>query len=69
LATAVPAGPDRPIRDKTSLLRQLHQRVKTHKSELPDLPFYAYNVNNHFFKILIKKAEESHLKSHRQMGS
>jgi hypothetical protein len=69
LATAVPAGPDRPTRDKASLLKQLRQGVKIHKSELPDLPFYAHNVNNYSFKILIKKAEESHLKSHKQMDS
>jgi hypothetical protein len=69
LATAVPAGPDRLIRNKASLLKQLDQRVKIHKSELPDLPVYAYNVNNHFFKVLIKKAKELHLESHRQMGS
>jgi hypothetical protein len=43
--------------------------VKIHKSELPDLPVYAHNVNNHPFKVLIKKAEELHLKSHKQMGS
>jgi hypothetical protein len=69
LATAVPAGSDRPTRDKASLLKQLRQRVKIHKFKLPDLPVYAYNVNNHFFKILIKKAKESHLENHRQMGS
>jgi hypothetical protein len=69
LATAVPAGPNRPTCDKASLLKQLRQRVKIHKFELPNLPFYAYNVNNYSFKILIKKAEESHLESHRQMGS
>jgi hypothetical protein len=69
LATAVPAGPNRPTRDKASLLKQLRQGMKIHKSELSDLPVYAHNVNNHPFKILIKKAEESHLKSHRQMGS
>jgi hypothetical protein len=69
LATAVPAKPDRLTRDKTSLLKQLHQGVKIHKFELPDLPVYAYNVNNHPFKVLIKEAEELHLKSHRQMGS
>jgi hypothetical protein len=69
LATAVPAGPDRPTRDKASLFRQLRQGVKIHKSELPDLSVYAYNVNNHPFKILIKKAKELHLKSHRQMRS
>jgi hypothetical protein len=69
LATAVPAGPNRPTRDKTSLFKQLRQRVKIHKSELLNLPVYAYNVNNHPFKILIKEAEESHLKNHRQMGS
>jgi hypothetical protein len=43
--------------------------VKIHKFELPDLPVYAHNVNNHPFKVLIKEAEESHLESHRQMGS
>jgi hypothetical protein len=43
--------------------------VKIHKSELPDLPVYAYNVNNYPFKVLIKKAEELYLESHRQMGS
>jgi hypothetical protein len=69
LATAVPAEPDRPTRDKANLLKQLRQRVKIHKFELPDLPVYAYNVNNHPFKVLIKKAKELHLKSHRQMGS
>jgi hypothetical protein len=69
LATAVPAGPNRSTRDKASLLKQLHQRVKIHKFELPNLFVYAHNVNNHPFKILIKKAEESHLESHRQMGS
>jgi hypothetical protein len=69
LATAVPAEPNRPIRDKASLLRQLRQKVKIHKSELPDLPVYAHNVNNYPFKILIKEAKESHLKSHRQMSS
>jgi hypothetical protein len=69
LATAVPAEPDRPTRDKASLLKQLYQKVKIHKSELPDLPVYAHNVNNYSFKILIKKAEKSHLESHRQMGS
>jgi hypothetical protein len=69
LATAVPAEPNRPTRDKTSLLKQLHEGVKIHKSELPDLFVYAYNVNTHPVKILIKKAEELHLKSYRQMGS
>jgi hypothetical protein len=69
LATVVPAGPDRPTRDKASLFKQLRQKVKIHKFELPDLLFYAYNVNNYPFKILIKKAEELHLESHRQMGS
>jgi hypothetical protein len=69
LATAIRAEPDRLTRDKASLLKQLHQRVKIYKSELSDLPVYAYNVNNYSFKILIKKAEESYLKSHRQMGS
>jgi hypothetical protein len=69
LVTVVPAGPDRPTRDKASLFKQLRQKVKIHKSELPDLFVYAYNVNNHPFKVLIKKAEESYLKSHRQMGS
>jgi hypothetical protein len=58
LATAVPVGPDRPTRNKASLLRQLRQRVKIHKSKLPDLPVYAYNVKNHPFKILIKKAKK-----------
>jgi hypothetical protein len=43
--------------------------MKIHKSELPDLPVYAYNVNNHPFKVLIKKAKELYLESHRQMGS
>jgi hypothetical protein len=43
--------------------------MKIHKSELLDLPVYAYNVNNHPFKVLIKKAEKSHLKNHKQMGS
>jgi hypothetical protein len=69
LATAVPVEPDRPTRDKASLLKQLHQKVKIHKSKLPDLPVYAYNVNDHPFKILIKKAEKSHLKNHKQMDS
>jgi hypothetical protein len=69
VATAVPAEPDRPTRDKASLFKQLRQKVKIHKSELPNLPVYAYNVNNHSFKVLIKKMEKSHLKSHRQMGS
>jgi hypothetical protein len=69
LATAVPAGPDRPTRDKASLLKQLYQGVKIHKFKLPDLPVYAYNVNNHSFKILIKKAKKSYLKSYKQMGS
>jgi hypothetical protein len=69
LATVVPAEPDRPTRDKASLFKQLRQRVKIHKSELPNLPVYAYNVNNYSFKVLIKKAEELHLKSHRQMDS
>jgi hypothetical protein len=69
LVTVVPAGPDRPTRDKANLFKQLHQRVKIYKSELPDLPVYAYNVNNYPFKVLIKKAKKSHLKSHRQMGS
>jgi hypothetical protein len=69
LATAVPAGPNRPTRDKASLFKQLRQRMKIHRFELPDLPVYAYNVNNYPFKILIKEAEESYLESHRQMGS
>jgi hypothetical protein len=69
LATTVPAKPDRPTRDKASLLKQLRQKMKIHKSELPNLPVYAHNVNNHPFKVLIKEAEESHLESHRQMGS
>jgi hypothetical protein len=69
LATAVPAELNRPIRNKASLLKQLRQKVKIHKSELPDLLVYAYNVNNYPFKVLIKKAEELHLESHRQMGS
>jgi hypothetical protein len=69
LATAVPAEPDRPTRDKASLFKQLRQKMKIHKSELPNLPVYAHNVNNHPFKVLIKKAEESHLKSHRQINS
>jgi hypothetical protein len=43
--------------------------VKIYKSELPNLPVYAHNVNNHFFKILIKKVKESYLESHKQMGS
>jgi hypothetical protein len=43
--------------------------MKIHKSELPNLFVYAYNVNNHPFKVLIKKAKESYLESHRQMGS
>jgi hypothetical protein len=43
--------------------------VKIHKSELPDLPVYAHNVNNHPFKVLIKETKELHLESHRQMGS
>jgi hypothetical protein len=69
LATVIPAEPDRPTRDKASLFKQLRQKVKIHKSEIPDLPVYTYNVNNHSFKVLIKKAKESHLESHRQMGS
>jgi hypothetical protein len=69
LATAVPAGPDRPTRDKASLLKQLRQGVKIHKSELPDLFVYAYNVNNYSFKVLIKKAEELYLENHRQINS
>jgi hypothetical protein len=69
LATAVPAEPDRPTRDKASLLKQLRQKVKIHKSKLPNLPVYAHNVNNHSFKVLIKKAKELYLKNHRQMGS
>jgi hypothetical protein len=69
LATAVPAGLNRPTRDKANLLKQLHQKVKIHKSELPNLPVYAHNINNHPFKVLIKEAKESHLESHKQMGS
>jgi hypothetical protein len=69
LATAVPAGPDRPTCNKASLLKQLRQKVKIHKSELPNLPVYAHNVNNHPFKVLIKEAKELHLKTHRQIGS
>jgi hypothetical protein len=69
LVTAVPAGPNRPTRDKANLLKQLHQRVKIHKFELLNLPVYAYNANNYPFKVLIKKAKESHLKNHKQMGS
>jgi hypothetical protein len=69
LATVVPAGPNRPTRDKASLFRQLHQKIKIHKFELPDLSVYAYNVNNYPFKVLIKKAEELYLESYRQMGS
>jgi hypothetical protein len=55
--------------DKAKLHRMLAQGVKVCLKDLPKLPTSFGDLQNHPMGLLFKEAEESHLRSHRDMKS